>query len=429
MKNRILFPVALAVAAIFVVAATLREQRQTEAAAEAVATNVVSALPASMPGTSRDELRATVSTMTERLRVEPGDATAVVALANALIRLQRVNNDGRAVIAAEEQLRTFLTHKPEHYEAQRMLAAVLLSQHRFGDAIAEANKAMAMDPRDAWNYGAAGDGYMELGDYARAFEAYDRMGQLQPGPPAYARTSYGLEIKGDLEGALDYMRRAADGTSPNDAESQAWHYAQVGELLAQLGRHTQARLEFERAEATFPGHPLAITGLARIKLVNGDLAGARLMLQTQLAKTATPDLATAVAELSDALGEPERAAQYYQMAEQIERGAWGSGSRQPQVLANLLAEQPGRAAEAVAFAEEAARGRADILTMDTLAWAYFKNGQLSEAQRAAAQAMRTATRNARIVCHAEVIAAAAERPGAISSREPGATRRCLEWHP
>ncbi len=87
-----------------------------------------------------------------------------------------------------------------------MLAAVLLSQHRFGDAIAEANKAMAADPRDAWNYGATGDGYMELGDYARAFEAFDRMGQLQPGPPAYARTAYALEIKGDLDGALEYMR-------------------------------------------------------------------------------------------------------------------------------------------------------------------------------------------------------------------------------
>ncbi|MEO7134729.1 MAG: tetratricopeptide repeat protein [Vicinamibacterales bacterium] len=430
MTNRIILPVALAVAAIFVVAATLRDARQNEAAAADATKKVASALPASMAGTSRDELRATVSTMTERLRLEPGDATAVVTLANALIRLQRVNNDGRAVIVAEDQLRTFLTHKPEHYEAKRMLAAVLLSQHRFGDAIAEANKAMAIDPRDPWNYGAAGDGYIELGDYPRAFEAFDRMGQLQPGPPAYARTSYGLEIKGDLEGALDYMRRAAEGTSANDAESQAWHYAQVGEILAQLGRHTQARIEFERAEATFPGHPLAITGLARIKLINGDLAAARLMLQTQLAKTATPDLATAVAELSDALGEPARAAQYYQMAEQIERGAWGSGSRQPQVLAKLLAERPGRTAEAVALAEEAARGRADILTMDTLAWAYFKNGQLPEAKRAVTQAMRTGTRNARILCHADVIAAATEQSGApTSSREPAATRRCLEWHP
>jgi tetratricopeptide (TPR) repeat protein len=416
MKNRVLLPVAAIVATAFIVVATIRDARES-----AVALAAAPSLPASMPGTSRAELTSTVASMTERLDTDPGDAAAVVSLANALIRLQRVNNDGRAVILAEEHLRAFLSKNPGHYDAQRMLAAVLLSQHRFGDAIAQANKTIAIDPRDAWNYGAAGDGYMELGDYPRAFAAFDRMGQLQPGPPAYARTSYALEIKGDLDGALEYMRRAADGTSPNDPESQAWHYAQAGELLMQLGRHTQARIEFERADATFPGHPLAITGLARIKLIDGDAAAARLMLQTQLAKTATPDLAIAIGELSEALGEPARADQYYQMAEQIERGAWGSGSRQPQVLARLLAGRPGRTAEAVSLAEEAARGRADISTMDTLAWAYFKNGQLPEAQRVSTQALRTGTRNARILCHAAEISSS-------TSRAPGATRRCLEWH-
>ena len=435
MSNRLLFAGAIVVAITFVVVATFRDARSTEAAAAVDAEAPV--LPASMPGTSRAELTSTVSLMTERLGADPGNASAVVSLANALIRLQRVNNDGRAVILAEQHLRAFLSHKPNHYDAQRMLAAVLLSQHRFREAIAAANTAMAIDPRDAWNYGAAGDGYMELGDYPRAFEAFDRMGQLQPGPPAYARTSYALEIKGDLDGALEYMRRAADGTSPNDAESQAWHYAQVGELLLQLGRGAEARREFARAEATFPGHPLAATGLARIKVLDGDLSGARLILQTQLAKTATPDLAIAVGELSEALGDPVRADQYYQMAEQVERGAWGNGSRQPQVLARLLAERPGRAGEAVALAEEAARGRADIATMDTLAWAYFKNGQLPEAQRALTQALRTATRNARILCHAEQIQlrlTAELHPrqgfgGQATSSAPGAIRRCLEWHP
>ena len=428
-KNRVLFPVAAFVATTFMVVATFRDARESAAAASAAAAPV---LPASMPGTSRAELTSTVSSMTERVAAEPDNASAVVSLANALIRLQRVNNDGRAVILAEQHLRTFLSHKPDHYDTRRMLAAVLLSQHRFGDAIAEANKAMAIDPRDAWNYGAAGDGYMELGDYAHAFEAFDRMGQLQPGPPAYARTSYALEIKGDLDGALEYMRRAADGTSPNDAESQAWHYAQVGELLLQLGRGAEARREFEHADATFPGHPLAVTGLARVKMIDGDLAGARLMLQTQLAKTATPDLAIAVGELSEALSEQERADQYYQMAEQIERGAWGNGLKQPHVLARLLAERPGRTSEAVSLAEEAARGRADIATMDTLAWAYFKNGQLPDAQRAATQALRTGTRNARILCHAaEINAHLRQGYGgqATSPRAPGATRRCLEWHP
>ena len=408
--NRLLFPLAILVAITFMVMANFRDAQTTEAAA-----TVVRALPASMPGTSRAELTSTVSAMTDRLGREPGNAAAAVSLANALIRLQRVNNDGRAVIVAEQHLRTLLSQQPDQYDARRMLAAVLLSQHRFGDAIAEANRAMAIDPRDAWNYGAAGDGYMEVGDYTRAFEAFDRMGQLQPGPPAYARTSYALEIKGDLDGALEYMRRAADGTSPNDAESQAWHFAQVGELLMQLGRTTEARREFERADATFPGHPLAVTGLARVKMIDGDLAGARLMLQTQLAKTATPDLAIAVGELSDALGDQERAGQYYQMAEQIERGAWGNGLRQPQVLAKLLAERPGRTGEAVSLAEEAARSRSDIATMDTLAWAYFKNGQLSEARRASSQATATGARDSRLLWHAAEIAAASEDQGGARS--------------
>ena len=133
-----------------------------------------------------------------------------------------------------------------------------------------------------------------------------------------------------------------------------------------------------------------------------------------------PDLASAVGDLSSAIGDATAAGQYYQMAEQIERAAWGNGLKQPQVLARILSERPGRAAEAVALAEEAARTRADITTMDTLAWAYYKNGQIAEARKASGQALRTGSRNARIRCHAETI---------FSARAPGAIRHCLEWRP
>jgi tetratricopeptide (TPR) repeat protein len=170
---------------------------------------------------------------------------------------------------------------------------------------------------------------------------------------------------------------------------------------------------------------MAVVGRARVKMVDGDLPAARLMLQSQLARTATPDLADAIGDLSMALGEITAAQQYYRMAEQIERAAWGNGLRQPQVLARVLSERPGRAAEAVQLAEEAAQGRADIVTMDTLAWAYFKNGQIDEARRASERALRTGTRDPRIRCHAEAIAEAAT----ASPRAPGAIRHCLEWRP
>lgn len=400
MLNRSLFPVALVVATVIVVAATIRDARETPQAA--VRPPVVA-----LPGTSRADLTRTVAQMTARLDTHPGDGAAVVRLSDALIRLQRVNNDGRAVIAAEQHLRAFLKASPGHYEANRMLAAVLLSQHRFGEAIAQANKVRNMDPRDAWNYGAIGDGYLELGDYERAFAAFDQMGQLQPGPAAYARTAYGLEIKGDLPGALEYMRRAADGTSPNDPEAQAWHFAQAGDLLLQQGRLGDAKREYEHAVATFPGHPLAMTGLAKIKTVEGDLAGARLTLQEQLARVPTPDLAVAVGDLRKATGDAAGAEQYFRMAEQIERAAWGNGPAQPQALARFLADHDRNLAEAVTLAEAGAAIRRDIFTLDTLAWSYFKAGRLSEARAAIAQATRTGSVEARILYHAAEIQAAA----------------------
>jgi tetratricopeptide (TPR) repeat protein len=356
--------------------------------------------------------------MTSRRTAHPEDGRAVVQLAGALVRLQRVNNDGRAVITAEQHLRAFLTRTPDHYEAQRMLAAVLLSQHRFREAVAQADRVRARDPRDAWNYGAMGDGYLELGDYDRAFDAFDRMGQLQPGPPAYARVAYGLELKGDVDGALDQMRKAAEGTTPNDPESQAWHFSQVASLLLEKGRLGDAKREFEHAAATFPNHPHAISGLAKIKIVEGDLAGARQMLQEQLARVPTPDLAATIGDLSRALGETEQAERYFAIAEQIERAGWGNGVRQPQALARFFAERDRSLEEAVRLAEEAVTMRTDIFTMDALAWAYFKVGRLAEARHASESARRTGSRDACLLYHAAaILAAAGDRRGALQALE------------
>jgi hypothetical protein len=62
-----------------------------------------------------------------------------------------------------------------------------------------------------------------------------------------------------------------------------------------------------------------------------------------------------------------------------------------------------RTSEAVQLAEEAARSRKDIFTMDALAWSYFRAGRLSDAEEASRQARRTGTADRRILAHAAAI--------------------------
>jgi tetratricopeptide (TPR) repeat protein len=356
-----------------------------------------------MPSTTREGLRETLQTLEGRIRQSPDDGDAVVQIAQALVRLQRVDSDATAAVSAERHLREFLARHPDQYAAQRELGSVLLSQHRFSEALVEAQRARSLDPADAWNYGVIGDAHLELGNYDAAFAAFDRMGTLKPGPAAYARVAYALELQGDLDAALDSMQMAADATSAHDAEAQAWHYAQLGNLLLQKGRAVAARREFERAAATFPDHPYAAWGLARIRMVDGDNAGALRVLSQQFAASPTPELAFIIGDLHGALGDDQRAEAMYAEGERLEREGWEHEEPQPQALARFLAERGRKVTEAVALAERAAAVRRDVYTMDALAWAYFRAGRLHDATLASDQAVRTGTRDARILAHAAAI--------------------------
>ena len=395
------------VATAFVVVATIKDAR-TIAVAEVPAAGNLGVLD-----TSRDRLAITVKEMTARLVLQPDNAAAVARLAEVLLRLQRINQDDRSGRAAVERLDAFLSRHPGHYETARLKASALVSQHRFSEGIAHANRLIARDPRDAWNYGVLGDAYLELGDYEQAFAAFDRMGALQPGPPAYARVSYALELKGDLDGAVEYMQRAADGTTPNDAESQAWHFSQLGMLYLQQGLRANATREFERALATFPHYPAAIEGLARVRVAGGELKAARTLYREQFARTPATHLAAAVGDLSAALGDAADSRRYHEMAEQIERGIWAGGQRQPQVMSRLLSERGRDLATALSLGEEAAARQRDIFTMDTVAWAHFTSGRLDEAVRSSTEALRTGSRDARLLYHAaEIRYAAGDAAGA-----------------
>jgi hypothetical protein len=313
-----LIPLAIVMTATFVVVAMVKDAQHTTAMTAAV----TAAPPKSpIPGTSRAELTQTVEEMTARL---PNDRTmrGRSCVWRCAHPPPRINNDGRAVITAEEHLRAFLKIVPGNYEAQRTLAAVLLSQHRFAEAIRASRRARALDPRAMrGTTGAMGDGYLELGDYDKAFAAFESDG---PAPaPARHRMRvrlYALEITGDLDGALELMSKAAEGTTPNDLESQR---ALLADRSADAAEGPVARSQ--TPVRTCDGN--VCRSSACHCWPREDQGGRRrsrrraAVLQTQLARIPTPDLAAAIGDLRRDWRSQQPSA-YFAMSEQIERAAW-----------------------------------------------------------------------------------------------------------
>ena len=358
-------------------------------------------------GTSRDDLAKTVAAMEARLARRAEDAPAAVTLADALLRLTRVTGNAGLAMRAEAVLAQILAHDPEHYQARRLLAAVYLSQHRFRDAIGAAERCLQVRADDSWSYGVVGDAHLELGDYDRAFAAFDRMLELRPDAAGYARVSYARELQGDLSGALDLMKMALEATSPGDTEALAWHHAQIGSLHLAQGRLADAARAYAHAGHVFPGHPFALDGQARVADRQGRTSEALALVTARLAAAPAPAELAFSGDLLAKLGRRAEADRQYRLAE----AAWRSDAPEPARLAVFLADRGWKLAEALQIAEAAAADRQDIFTADAVAWTAFKAGDLAKARAASKRALRTGTRDAAIRDHARLITAAASSPG------------------
>jgi tetratricopeptide (TPR) repeat protein len=349
--------------------------------------------------TSRAGLQQAAAQLERRLKDHPTDAAAAVSLADVLMRQARVSGNAGLAFRAEQALKVVLHDDPIAYDPRRMLGAVYLSQHRFREAIREANNARAERPADDWNYGVMGDGHLELGEYDEAFAAFQKMMDLRPTAGAYARAAYALELGGRLEEAIEAMKLSTDATPPTDQESVAWHHAQLGDLYRQLGRREEAAFEYAWANHSFPNHPFAERGMAELMEANGDLTGALTKFEALMTRSPLPDVAEKLGDLYATLGRAADASRAYALAE----AGWRFDAPQPAFLARYLAEHDLKLQEAVDLAEGVAADRHDIFTEDALAWCYLKSGRVQEAAAAIGQALRTGTKDPSILYHAAAI--------------------------
>nr|MBA3762183.1 hypothetical protein [Chthoniobacterales bacterium] len=117
----------------------------------------------------------------------PADPRGYNQLCVALMKKARETGDFSFNAKAETALkRSFeLSASAENYDAIKLQAALLLTYHRFGEALEVARRAQDMRPQDPMNYGAITDALVELGDYQAATEAAQTMMDLRPDTASY----------------------------------------------------------------------------------------------------------------------------------------------------------------------------------------------------------------------------------------------------
>ncbi|MBI4786924.1 MAG: tetratricopeptide repeat protein [Chloroflexi bacterium] len=364
--------------------------------------------------TTRNRTDDMIAAQQARLKRNPNDGQAYTNLAVAFLQKMRETGDPSYYTKADGLLHRALELNPNDFSAISALGSLALARHQFREALDWGERARALNPANAHNYGVIGDAQMELGLYAEAVQSFQTMVNRRPDLSSYARISYARELHGDLEGAIQAMRQAVEAGGPN-AENTNWTRVQLGHLYFEQGQYAAAEKEYQAALNDFPDYPYALAGLGTLAAARRDYATA-ISYYTRVVNTLPlPQFVIALGDIYASAGQPDQAAQQYALVQVEEKLYAANGVDQDAEMALFNADHHRDLPEALQRARAAYARRPSITVADTLAWTLYQTGNYDEAQQMMMQALRLGTRNALMHYHAGMIAYQ------LGQREPAIT--------
>jgi tetratricopeptide (TPR) repeat protein len=169
-----------------------------------------------LPSSGQD-LGATVTALQETLRRVPGDHVSWANLAVAYVEQARTTGLASYYDKADRAVDRSFAAEPDHnFTALAARGAIAGARHDFAAALADAEAALAINPRDLGALAVRVDALTELGRYDAQLEALREADRLQPSTAVAARYAYAFELRGDLDRSLGILRRAAASGSRAD---------------------------------------------------------------------------------------------------------------------------------------------------------------------------------------------------------------------
>src|SRR5215207_1584026 len=408
--SRLLIAVLAAVALISGVL-NIRPALESVSGAGVIAPTGPSAIEALIGAPERPQtgLDTRIQSLQETLRGDDERAKGLAAtmLGQAYLQKARETGDPGYYPKAETLFQQALASDGGDVDAMVGLGTLALARHQFAAALDWGEQARALAPYHAAAYGVIGDAQVELGRYDEAIETVQAMVDLRPDLSSYSRVSYLRELMGDREGALVAMEQAATAGS-GFVENVAWVRVQLGILRFDGGDVTGAASEYTAALAALPGYAPGLAGQARVAAAAGDLDGAAELYAQAVRSIPLPEYVVAYGDVLSAAGRQDEANAQYALVAAIQQLYAANGVDTDLELALYTADhgRPEDMPRAVQQARAQVAERPSIVAWDVLAWTLYRSGDLDGAAAASEEALRLGTRNALMLFHAGMIAAA-----------------------
>src|SRR2546426_1580975 len=358
----------------------------------------------------RTEGERAVAIAQARLESAPNDPRAMTVLAGAYLLRVRETADPTYYSKAGGLLHAAALALPDDPDVLVASGSLALSRHDFTRALELGRAAVRAAPTRPAAWGVLADALVELGRYDDAVAAAQRMVDLRPDLASLSRVSYLRELHGDLDGAIDAMRRAVAAGAPT-SEATAWSEVQLGHLLFAKGSIDAAAQNYREAAERVPGYVYATAGLARVRAARGDLAGAADLYAAAAARLPVPDFVIALGDIYERLGNRPRAEQQYALVDLMARLLAANGVRVDADLALFAADHDRNVGAAVFAARAEYAVRPSVHVADILAWAEYKAADIASATQHSREALRLGTRDPLMLYRAGVIAQAAGESG------------------
>lgn len=378
-----------------------RRQRSTRLAAALLALCVAAGevLSAQTPAERR------VAAAERRIEANAAAADAHSDLAVALAQRARETADPAYYDQADAAAGRALALVPGHAAATRVRVWTLLGRHEFA-AARDAAEALRRDtPDDPQVHAFLVDAYAELGDYAAAEAAAQRLLDLRPGSvAALTRAAYLRELFGDPEGALELMATAFDRVPPAEVEDRAWILTQVAHLQRTTGRLEAADAALAEALALVADYHYALGQLARVRLAQGDTGTAIALLERRYRAAPHPENLYDLARALHAGGRIRDARVAFGAFERKARSERDRADNANHELAFYYVDYGRRPTAAAAVAAAELKRRRDVRTLEACGWALAATGQLRAARACVEDAIAVGIRDAELYYRAGNIA-------------------------